>query len=82
MEGVDLDAAQRRFIWPDGERLDLDQSAAYIHKQYPDARVHGRLQREVRPNFRSPSQRPSQVRATRSICSSSSKSWIKLTKAL
>ena len=37
MEGVDLDAAQRRFIWPDGERLNLDQSAAYIHKQYPDA---------------------------------------------
>jgi hypothetical protein len=38
MEGVDLDAAQRRFIWPDGQRLDLDQSAACIHKQYPDAR--------------------------------------------
>jgi hypothetical protein len=38
MEDVHLDAAQRRFIWPDGARLDLDQSVAHIHKQYPDFR--------------------------------------------
>jgi hypothetical protein len=38
MEGVHLDAAQRRFIWPDGTRLDLDQSVAHIQKQYPDFR--------------------------------------------
>jgi hypothetical protein len=36
MEDVQLDAKQRRFIWPDGKRLDLDQSVAYIQKQYPD----------------------------------------------
>ena len=35
MEDVHLDAAQRRFIWPDGTRLDLDQSVAHIQKQYP-----------------------------------------------
>jgi hypothetical protein len=38
MEDVHLDAAQRRFIWPDGKRLDLDQSVARTHKQYPDFR--------------------------------------------
>jgi len=38
MEGVHLDAAQRRFIWPDGTRLDLDRSVAHIQKQYPDFR--------------------------------------------
>ena len=38
MEQVQLDARQRLFIWPDGERLDLDQSAARIQVQYPDWR--------------------------------------------
>jgi hypothetical protein len=38
MADVHLDAAQRRFIWPDGELLDLDQSVAHIQKQYPDFR--------------------------------------------
>lgn len=38
MEDVHLDAAQRRFIWPDGKRLDLDQSVAHIQKRHPDFR--------------------------------------------
>jgi hypothetical protein len=38
MEDVQLDARQRKFIWPDGQRLDLDQSVQHIHKQYPDFR--------------------------------------------
>jgi hypothetical protein len=38
MEDVQLDAAQRRFIWPDAKLLDLDQSVAHIQKQYPDFR--------------------------------------------
>jgi hypothetical protein len=38
MADVQLDAAQRRFIWPDGELLDLDQSVAHIQEQYPDFR--------------------------------------------
>jgi len=35
MEDVQLDARQREFIWPDGERLDLDQSVARIQRHYP-----------------------------------------------
>jgi hypothetical protein len=38
MEEVQLDAKQRKFIWPDGQLLDLDQSVQHIHKQYPDFR--------------------------------------------
>jgi hypothetical protein len=38
MEDVQLDAKQRQFIWPDGQRLDLDQSVARVQKQYPDFR--------------------------------------------
>jgi hypothetical protein len=38
MENVQLDARKRQFIWPDGERLDLDQSVARIHQHYPDFR--------------------------------------------
>lgn len=35
MENVQLDAKQRKFIWPGGERLDLDQSVQHIQKQHP-----------------------------------------------
>src|ERR1700730_8237097 len=38
MEDVQLDAKQRKFIWPDGQRLDLDQSVQHIQKQYPEFR--------------------------------------------
>jgi hypothetical protein len=38
MEDVQLDAKQRKFIWPGGERLDLDQSVEHIQKQHPDFR--------------------------------------------
>jgi hypothetical protein len=36
LEGVQLDAKQRKFIWPDAERLDLEQSVQRIQKQHPD----------------------------------------------
>src|SRR3984893_19092436 len=36
LEDVQLDAKQRKFIWPDSERLDLEQSVERIKKQYPD----------------------------------------------
>jgi hypothetical protein len=36
MEDVQLDAKHRKFIWPDAERLDLEQSVQRIRKQYPD----------------------------------------------
>ena len=38
MEDVQLDAKQRKFIWPDRQLLDLDQSVQHIQKQYPDFR--------------------------------------------
>jgi hypothetical protein len=38
MEDVQLDAKQCKFIWPDGQRLDLDQSVAHIQKQCPGFR--------------------------------------------
>ena len=40
MEDVQLDARQRQFIWPDGERLDLVQSIQRIQKLYPDFPGH------------------------------------------
>ena len=36
LKDVQLDAKQRQFIWPDADRLDLEQSVQGIHKQYPD----------------------------------------------
>lgn len=46
MEGVGLDAKQRKFVWPDGKRLTLEQSARRVLKQHPDfpaGRVDGFL---------------------------------------
>ena len=36
LEDVQLDAKQRKFIWPDAESLDLEQSIQYVQKKYPD----------------------------------------------
>ena len=36
LKDVGLDAKQRQFIWPDTDRLDLEQSVQRIHKQYSD----------------------------------------------
>jgi hypothetical protein len=33
---VGLDVRQRKFLWPDAKRLDLDQSVRRINQQYPD----------------------------------------------
>ena len=38
MQGLDLDASERQFLWPDAKRRDLDQSIAHIQQQYPDFR--------------------------------------------
>jgi hypothetical protein len=35
MEDVQLEARQRKIIWPDGEGLSIDQSVERIHKLYP-----------------------------------------------
>ena len=36
LKDVGLDAGQRKFLWPDANRLDLDQSVRRINQQYPD----------------------------------------------
>ena len=36
MKDVQLDAKQRQVIWPDADRLDLEQTVQRIHKQYLD----------------------------------------------
>ena len=36
LERVQLDAKQRKLIWPDAERLDLEQSIQRVQKKYPD----------------------------------------------
>jgi hypothetical protein len=36
LEDVQVDAKGRKFIWPDAEQLDLEQSVQRIQKQYPD----------------------------------------------
>ena len=36
MEHVQLDAKQRKLIWPDAEPLDLKQSIQRIQKEYPE----------------------------------------------
>ena len=36
LEDVQLDARQRKVIWPDAERLDLERSVGRIQKLYPD----------------------------------------------
>jgi hypothetical protein len=36
MEGVQLDPQQHMLIWPDAERLDLEQSIQRIQKRYPN----------------------------------------------
>ena len=36
LKDVQLDAKRCQFIWPDADRLDLEQSVQRIHKQFPN----------------------------------------------
>ena len=36
LKDVGLDAKERKFVWPDAGRLDLDKSVRRINKQYPE----------------------------------------------
>lgn len=36
LKDVGLDARERKFLWPDAGRLDLDKSVRRINQQYPD----------------------------------------------
>lgn len=36
LEELQVDAKQRKLIWPDGKRLDLDESVQKLQTDYPD----------------------------------------------
>lgn len=36
VDGMQLDAQRRQFVWPDGDTVTLDQSITRILKQYPE----------------------------------------------
>ena len=36
LQKLQVDAKQRKLIWPDGKRLDLDESVQNIHTDYPE----------------------------------------------
>lgn len=39
IEGVQLDARQRKLVWSDGKRLSFDESVARVREQYADFTV-------------------------------------------
>jgi hypothetical protein len=46
LEDVDVDAKARQLIWPDGQRLSIDESVQRIHAEYsqfPVARIEDRV---------------------------------------
>jgi hypothetical protein len=46
LEDVDVDAKARQLIWPDGQRLSIDESVQRIHAEYsqfPTERIEDRL---------------------------------------
>jgi len=40
LKDVVVDAKERKFLWPDAKRLDLDKSVRRINKQYPEFQKH------------------------------------------
>jgi hypothetical protein len=56
LEEVDVDAADRKLIWGDGNRLSIDESVQRIHQEYPEypvdlieARIVSWLEMEFTP---------------------------------
>lgn len=63
LDKLHVDAKQRKIIWPDGKRLDLDASVQDIHAAYPDfprelieSRLISWLEMEYAPESYSPKQ--------------------------
>ena len=63
LETLHVDARQRKIIWPDGKRLDLDESVQNIHTDYPqvpreliESRLISWLEMEYAPESYSPEQ--------------------------
>src|SRR5208283_1979001 len=36
LDHVDVDASQRKIVWPDGKRLSIEEAAERLHAEYPD----------------------------------------------
>jgi len=63
LQKLQVDAKQRKLIWPDGKRLDLDESVQHIQTDYPDfprelieSRLISWLDAEYAPESCSPEQ--------------------------
>jgi hypothetical protein len=63
LETLHVDAKQRKIIWPDGKRLDLDESVQNMHADYSDfprelieSRLISWLEMEYAPESHSPEQ--------------------------
>ena len=63
LQKLQVDAKQRKLIWPDGKRLDLDESVQNIQTDYPDfsrelieSRLISWLDMEYAPQSYSPEQ--------------------------
>ena len=63
LETLHVDARQRKIIWPDGKRLDLDEAVQNIHTDYPEfptelieSRLISWLEMEYAPESYSPEQ--------------------------
>ena len=63
LQALQVDAKQRKLIWPDGKRLDLDESVQNIHANYPEfprelieSRLISWLEMEYAPESYSPEQ--------------------------
>ena len=59
-----VDAKQRKLIWPDGKRLDLDESVQNIHTDYPEfprELIESRLISWLDTEYAPPSYSPEQL---------------------
>jgi len=63
LETLHVDAKQRKLIWPDGKRLELDESVQNIHTNYPqfpreliESRLISWLEMDYAPESYSPEQ--------------------------
>ena len=64
LEELQVDTKQRKLIWPDGKRLDLDQSVQHIQTDYPDfprELIESRLISWLDAEYAPPSYTPEQL---------------------
>ena len=64
LQTLQVDAKQRKLIWPDGKRLDLDESVQNIHADYPEfprELIQSRLISWLDSEYAPPSYTPEQL---------------------